>query len=491
MAEVTFVDTSIRDGQQSLWANHLRTGMILPVASMLARAGFEAIELTLVDPKKAVRELREDPWERIRLVRQLITETPLRMVAGRYRAFQVTPHAMYELYLKCMAKNGIRQTRVSEEWNQLAGWERKVKVALSVGIDPYPNLIYSVSPRHTDEYYAERARQAASLPVSKLCLKDPGGLLTPERMRTLVPAIQSSIGGKPLELHSHCTTGLGPLNALEAVKLGIHVINVAIPPLADGSSLPSVYTVAQNLRAMGHKPLIDEDVLKPVSEHLTFIARREGLPIGAPVEYDVAQYAHQIPGGMISNLAHQLKLVGLEHKLPETLEEAAQVRADLGYPIMVTPLSQFVGSQAAINVIVGERYKEVTDQVIHYALGRWGGQEAIAAMDPSVRDKVLARSRARELAAWEPPEPTIDDLWKEYGGPGVSEEELLLRFAVSREDIARMRSAGPPSAYRLSAGRPLLSLLQELTMRTDRDFIHIEKGGLSITLARRPGGSAA
>ena len=204
--------------------------------------------------------------------------------------------------------------------------------------------------------------------------------------------------GIALELHTHCTTGLGPLCCLEAVKLGIKIVNTALPPLADGSSNPSLFNVAKNLRALGYQTLIDEELLKPVSAHFTYIAKREGFPIGAPVEYDYSQYQHQVPGGMISNLRFQLRKVGLESKIDQALEETMRVRAELGYPIMVTPLSQFVGSQAAVNVIVGERYKEVTDQIIQYALGYWG-KEGADLMAPEVKAKILDRPRAKEWAA--------------------------------------------------------------------------------------------
>ena len=163
-----------------------------------------------------------------------------------------------------MAANGIRQARISEPWNDLPGWIYRVKVARKFGLDPIVNLIYSVSPVHTDEYYAERCRQAVTLKPFRLCLKDPGGLLTPERVRTLVPAIFANAGGIEVELHSHCTTGLGPLVALEAVKLGIRIVNTGVPPLADGSALPSIFNVAHNLRALGYNTVIDEEVLRPV-----------------------------------------------------------------------------------------------------------------------------------------------------------------------------------------------------------------------------------
>ncbi|MCZ6885515.1 MAG: biotin carboxyl carrier protein, partial [Alphaproteobacteria bacterium] len=456
MSEIRFVDTTIRDGHQSLWAEAMTTGMMLSVADDLDRAGFDAIELLSGSHvKKAVRELKEDPWERIRLVAKKIKKTPLRVIVGRVKTFEFNPRCMQYLFVKCMADAGIRQARISDEWNNLEGWTNKVGLCREVGLEPILNVIYSVSPKHTDEYFAERTRQAASLGVPRLCLKDPGGLLTPDAVRTLVPIMQENAGGIPIELHTHCTTGLGPINCLEAIKLGITTINTALPPLADGPSLPSLFNVAENARALGHTPLIDEELLRSVSERLTTIAKREGFPIGAPVEYHYSQYLHQVPGGMISNLGHQLKLVGLGDRLDETLAESTRVRADLGYPIMVTPLSQFVGSQAAINVIAGEPYKEVTDQVIKYALGQFG-EEAAAARDPDVKAKVLDRPRARELAAWQPEELSLDEMRAKFGGPRTSDEELMLRWLLTTEEIDAMRAAPPPRQYAV-ARHPLVT----------------------------------
>ncbi len=485
MTEIRFVDTTIRDGNQSLWANNARTEWILPVAGRLDRCGFEAIELSPIDGRKSVRELKEDPWTRIRLVSERVTETPLRTVAGRFRPFDVTPDSMYYLYIERMFANGIRQTRISEEWNQYVGWKRKIEVSKAVGMQPLINLIYSVSPRHTDAYYAERARQALSLDPFRIVLKDPGGLLTPDRMQTIVPAIQANIGGKELELHTHCTTGLGPLVALEAIKLGIAIINTGIPPLADGSGNPSVFNVARNARALGYAPVFNEEEARVVSQHFSAVAQREHMPVGRAKEYDAAQFEHQVPGGMISNLRHQLKLVGMEDKLEDSLIEATRIRAEFGYPVMVTPLSQFVGSQAAINVIVGERYKEVTDQTIHYALGRFGGEEAINAMDQDTRDKILDRRRAQELEDWDPPQPTLEELRAEYGGPGLSDEELLLRFTIGQDEIDVMRASNPRyTGYSLMAEQSIVSLVRQLTERTDRSHIFVQRGDASITLRK-------
>ena len=480
---IKFVDTTIRDGHQSLWAENMTTGMMLPVAETLDRAGFDAIELISSSHlKKCVRELKEDPWARVRLMRERMPRTPLRLNAGRFSAFDITPRSMYRLFMERMAANGIREARISEEWNELEGWEWKTKVSRDVGINPVLNIIYSVSPKHTDEYFAERTRQAASLQVNRLCLKDPGGLLTPERVQTLVPIMFANANGIPIELHTHCTTGLGPLCCLEAVKLGIKIVNTALPPLADGSSNPSLFNVAKNLRALGYKTLIDEVALKPVSEHFTYIAKREGFPIGEPVEYDYSQYQHQVPGGMISNLRFQLRKVGMEKNIDQALEETMRVRAELGYPIMVTPLSQFVGSQAAINVIVGDRYKEVTDQIIQYALGYWG-KEGAELMDPAVKTKIMDRPRAKEWAAWQPPEPSIAELRKKMNAENVSDEEFLLRWNLNVEEIDAMRGAGAPKEY-LTSRQPLVNLVEALSKRKDYRQIVIQKGDMLVSLNR-------
>jgi oxaloacetate decarboxylase alpha subunit len=483
MDEVRFVDTTIRDGHQSLWAERMSTGMMLPIAKRLDEAGFLAIELLSGSHiKKAVRELREDPWERIRRVAELVPNTPLRLIAGRVNTFGFDPPCMYELFIARMAANGIRQARISEPWNDLPGWKYRVEVARRFGLDPIVNLIYSVSPVHTDEYFAERCRQAVTLAPFRLCLKDPGGLLTPERTRTLVPVILANASGIPVELHSHCTTGLGPLVALEAVRLGIRIVNTGIPPLANGPALPSIYNVARNLRALGYQPVINQEVLHPVTEHFNAIAKREGFPLGVPAEYDEATYQHQVPGGMISNLGHQLRQVGKEGQLQQALEETSRVRVEFGYPIMVTPLSQFVGSQAAINVIVGERYKEVTDQVIRYALGHFG-EEAVTAMDQDVRQRILDRPRAKEIMAQTRTHPTIADMRRDLDAATVSEEELLLRWLLNRDDIAAMRAAGPAKDY-VTTRHPLVKLMADLTQRADCNLIQVSKSGFALTLQK-------
>jgi len=482
--DVRFVDTTLRDGQQSLWAYGMRTGMMIPVTEPMDEAGFEAIELGgPVELPKCVRELRENPWERYRLIIPKFRKTALRLIHGTRSGFAIFPDALHQLYDTCMAKAGVTEVRISDSWNDPADWAWRVQQAKQAGLKPIINLIYTLSPRHTDEHYAQKIRDALALGIYRVIFKDPGGILTPERTKTVVPAVLKAAGTTTVELHTHCTTGLGTLCCLEAIQAGMTNINTAIPPLADGSSNPSIFNVAMNARALGYNTLIDEAPLRQVAKHFTACARRDHLTIGKTPEYDYAQYVHQIPGGMISNLRHQLRLVGMENKIDQTLEEAAQVRAEFGYPIMVTPLSQFVGSQAAINVIIGERYKQVTDQTIEYAMGIWG-KEGAAFMDANVKEKILDRPRAKEIAGRPHPTDSLQDLRRKYGGQGVSDEEVLLRFFTSREDVERMHAAGPPRSYAAN-GHPLLNLVVELSKQTERNSVYIQKRGFSLRLEKR------
>ena len=485
MSEIHFVDTTLRDGQQSLWAMGMRTGAMLSIAEQMDRAGFESMEFFVsIMIKKYVREHKENPWVWLREGTKRFRRTRLRFHGGMHSsgAFEKLPRAVNKLLIERVVSYGITLTRTSNCWNDFQSFEEELRELREVGMETIVNLIYSVSPRHSDDYYAEKAREAAAIQPYRICFKDVGGLLTPERARTLIPVILRNAGDVPVEFHAHCNNSLAPLCYLEAVKLGVKALHTAIPPLANGSSQPSILNAAKNLRALGYTPVIHEEEVEPVEEHFTAVAKRDGLPIGKPLDYDHSQYLHQVPGGVISNLRHQLGLVGMEDKLEATLEEAARVRAEFGYPIMVTPLSQFVVSQAAINAIVGERYKEVTDQVIQYALGLWG-EEAPALMDPEVKDKILSRPRARHWHGWEPPDPSLKEVRGRFGGPSVSDEELLLRVYAGEESVKAMVGAGSPREY-LDAKQPLVRLIEELSRKKDCSRISIRNAGFSLTLGK-------
>jgi oxaloacetate decarboxylase alpha subunit len=485
MTPVHFVDTTLRDGQMSLWATGMTTAMMLPVTADIDRAGFEAVEIIAsAFFKKLVRELRDDPWERLRSVARRMTKTPLRAIRSRHMAaFHITPRSLSNLWVQRLAANGVRELRISDPSNTPTHWEEAVRSARAAGLSPIVNLIYSISPKHTDDYYAAKTRAAAKLDVYRLCVKDPGGLLTPERTRTLVPTVMRHSNGIPVEFHTHCNMGLGPLCCLEAIKLGITSVNTAIPPLANGSSNPSLVNVAANARALGYDPVIDEGAIKPVVKHFTAIAERAGLPAGRPLEYDAYHPLHQVPGGMISNFRYQLSRMGMAGQLSEVLQETARVRAELGYPIMVTPYSQFVGSQAAINVIVGERYKEVTDELIQYAAGLWGEEEH-SSIDANVKDKILGRRRAKEIAQWQPPETSLKELREKFAGPGASDDDLLLSYFAGADEVTALRATAKPQ-FSLAAKHPLVALIERLSKSREPRQIHIQNGRLSLRLEQR------
>ena len=487
--DVSFIDTTFRDGSQSLWASGMRTGMIEAVAESMGRAGFEAVEVPVnaVYVKKFVRDLKEDPWEMALMVARKMPHTVKSCMAGAIISpFEAPPpRSIIELFYTVLAEIGAlnRAQLTTNTFGQIKGsFPWIIPLFKRLGFQIALAISYTISPRHTDEYYAKKTLEILPFRPDVIYLKDQGGLLTVDRLRTLLPIIVRNANGIPVELHSHCTTGLAEVVYLEALRLGVRTLHTAVPPLANGSGQPSVFSVARNARLLGYSPRVDETVLRPVEEQLTAIAKQEKLPIGAPLEYDYAQYIHQIPGGVISNLRYQLIEMGIQDRIDEVLEEVVQVRKDFGYPIMITPHSQFVVTQAAINVATGERYKLVIDELILFAQGVYGEDSGYPWMDQNLKDKVLAMPRANELGARQRREIPLKEIREKLGGAGVSDEEFLLRFIMKGEqEIAAMRAAGPPKQY-FNSTLPLVTLLQELKKHTKVRYIRAQRGSDSLVI---------
>ncbi len=493
--DVRFIDTTFRDGSQSLWAAGMRTGMIAAVAESMDRAGFAAVEVPVVGiyVKKFVRDLKEDPWAMMRMVAARMQNTVKSCMAGGHiLSFEApAPRALVELFFQRIVATGAlnRAQLVSNTFDQSRrNFPWIIPVFKELGLQIAIAISYSVSPRHSDAYYAEKTREMLAFRPDAIYLKDQGGLLTVDRLRTLIPVMLQNANGVPLELHSHCTTGIAPLLYLEALKLGVRTLHTAVPPLANGSSQPSVFNVAANARLLGHSSRVELEILRAVQQRLTAIAKQENLPIGAPLEYDYGQYIHQVPGGVISNLRHQLSELRIAHRLEEVLEESVQVRKDLGYPIMITPHSQFVVSQSAINVAMGERYKVVIDELILFAQGVYGEDSGYTWMDQDLKDRLLGMPRAKELEVRQKKDITLKDIRERLGGPGVSDEEFLLRFIMKGgEEIRAMREAGPPKRY-FNASLPLATLLRELNKHKRVRYIHVQRGEGSLVIQNRSGG---
>jgi oxaloacetate decarboxylase alpha subunit len=468
---IGLVDTTVRDGHQSLWsADALTTAMIAEIAPVMDRVGFRAIDFTSsTHMAMAVRTHAEDPWEHIRVVRDLMPDTPLGFITPgmRFMAWERAPIDVMRLALRCVIRNGIRRIWVAESMNDVDTDLRIARIAKEEGADEVlVGLVYSISPVHTDDYYASRAGEIAmGADVDVLNLKDPGGLLTPERVRTLVPALRAAAQSLPLEVHSHCTATMAPLVYLESVRLGASFVCTAVEPLANGTSQPSAEQTVANLRAEGFGVELDEDALAEMSAYFTAIAARLGRPVGAPVEYDVSIYRHQLPGGMTSTLRRQLREVGQEERWADVLAELPRVREELGWPIMVTPLSQFVGVQAFLNVTTGVRYSQIPDEVVKYVLGQYGPPPGD--LDPDVAATVLASPKADQFRH-EEHRLDLGDARARYGD-AISDELLLLRMMLPAEQVDAMlagRGVGAPSP----AKHPVVALVEGLTQRAVREI---------------------
>lgn len=491
-ADVRLIDTTLRDGSQSLWASGMRSGMMAAVAEAIDAAGFALVEVPVngIVFKKLVRDLKEDPWEMTRMLAARLSRTPKTAIGGGgFHPFEAPPpREMVELFYRLVVEMGAVQ-RIWLPSNTFGQKENVFPWLLPfygrLGVEIALAVSYSISPRHTDEYFAEQTRRLLPFQPAAVVVKDQGGLLTVDRVRTLLPAVMEAAGGLPVELHSHCTTGLAPLVYLEALKLGVRTLSTGIPPLANGSAQPSVFNMIENMRLLGYSTRVDVELLQAVSERLYTIARQEQLPIGVPLEYDHAQYVHQIPGGVISNLRHQLTQLGIGHRLSEVIEESVRVREDLGYPIMITPHSQFVVTQAMLNVTTGQRYRHVVDELVLFAQGVYGEDSGYTWMDQQLKDRLLGSQRAAELASAGREMPSMEAIRARVGG--ASDEEFLLRYIMKGEDeIRAMREAGPWKQYS-GASMPLLELIQELDKHQSVRYIHVERGSDSLLL--RGGGS--
>ncbi len=478
--EVRFIDVTLRDAHQCLWATRMTTAMMKDIAPRLDRAGFEAIDLVggaVFDV--CVRFLREDPWERMRILNTWITETPL-IIHTRGQSlftFEFFADDVVELAAERFAANGMRYHTPYDPINDVRNLRIPIEAARKLGIHTVPGLVYTQSPVHTDDYYARKARELVEIGVDGVFIKDPSGLLTPDRAMTLVPAIKQALGDVPLQLHSHCLSGLAPYTALLAVEHGVDVLHTATSTLANGASHPPTERVVENCRRRGHTADLDLEAIREVAERLDYIAKVEGKPVGEPLEYDEFHFHHQVAGGMISNLKVQLEGVGLADRITEILEEAGRVRADLGYPIVVSPFAQYIVTQAVLNVMAKDqgrdRYDSVPDEVRLYARGGYG--EIAGEIDPNLYDRLCGGKEPITDRAGALIPPALDRIRKTRG-PFASDDDLLLAAFYDDNQYSALKEAGPiKTDYRL-AETPLLTLLKEVALREDiRTFHFMQK----------------
>lgn len=476
---IKLIDVTLRDAHQCLWATRMTTGMMREIAPKLDRAGFEAIDLVggaVFDV--CVRYLREDPWERMRILSSWVKETPL-IIHTRGQSlftFEFFADDVVELAAARFAANGMRYHTPYDALNDMRNLEIPIKAAKRQGLYVAGGLVYTFSPVHTDQYYVGKVKALLKHGVDAVFLKDASGLLTPERVATLVPALKKALGKKPLQIHTHCNSGLAPYVVLQAVEHGVDVVHTATSTLANGVSHSPTERVAANLRRRGHAVPLDLELVREVADELRRIADKEDKPVGTPNEYDEFHFQHQCPGGMVSNLAYQLETMGLKGRLEEILEEAWHVREDLGYPIVVSPFAQYIVTQATLNVMGRDqgkqRYDTVPDEIRLYVRGGYG--EIAGAIDPNLYDKI---TRGAEPITERPGSlvpPALARIRKARG-PFASDDDLLLAAFYDEGNYAALKAAGPIRTDYVAAQSPLVTLFKELSARPGIRSIALQK----------------
>jgi oxaloacetate decarboxylase (Na+ extruding) subunit alpha len=480
MSEINLIDVTLRDGHQSLWSTRMTNAMIAPWLSSLDRVGFHTIDIVggaVFDV--CVRYLLENPWQRMRMITERVRKTPANVwLRGQSLfTFELFSDDVVTESVRHIAACGVRNITTYDALNDIRNVETTVKAGHGAGLGVTGAIAYTLSPVHTDEYYRARAKELLALKVNRLCIKDPSGLLTPERIKTLAPVILAAAGAVPVELHSHCLSSLAPQVYSDALDLGIKFFHAAVTPLANGASLPPAENFVRQARARGHTLAVDEASLKEMADYFTWVAVAEDKPLGRVLDYDPALYQHQVPGGMISNLKAQLASAKLEHRLDEVLDEVSRVREDLGYPIMVSPFAQFLITQATLNVVQGERYRTIPDELRKYALGYYG--RPAAPMAPDFFDRATGGAEPVTQRPADYLEPTLPRL-RNARGPFRDNDHLLLAAYYDDELIDPLLPARDIARSLRFVTSPLLELLDYVARDKQIRHARVKVGDLEL-----------
>lgn len=484
MAHIEFLDETLRDGQQSLWGMRMQAGMALPATRDLDRTGFRVIDLTGSHHFEVlIRHCRENPWAMMDALVEAMPKTKLRsgMRSNAAVSFGTTPDALMDAWMRQLNRHGARSFWIYDVLFNIDKMLRLANVAKEFGSEVAGAIMFTLSPVHSDAYYADKADKLSASPdIDTILLYDTAGVLEKERLSTLLPAIKTSARGKPIEFHSNNLLGQSAKAYLDAIELGVSIIHTASRPMANGPSVPSTEIMVKNLNLLGHTHGLDVKRLKPVAEHFEKMGEAAGFLVNQYSEYNVLAIEHQIPGGMVGTLKAQLAQHGMSERLNDVMHETALVRRELGYPGMATPFSQLVGIQSVLNIVTGGRYRTIPDEVVQYAAGYYGSP--VAPIDPNVLDRILSSSRAKAVLANPPEQPTIEELRKRYGID--DDDELILRALVPESDLERMRAAGPLKRYFPLMSSPEADEAMRLMKFARTSLVALQSARYSLTLRR-------
>jgi oxaloacetate decarboxylase alpha subunit len=484
MAHIEFLDETMRDGQQSLWGLRMRAGMALPVSPLIDRTRFRVIDLTgggMLDV--LTRYCQENYWEGLDLLVASMPRTPVRagLRANACVTFGLTPDVLMDLWVRRLCAHGVRSFWIYDVLFNMDKTLRLAKVAKEAKAEVAGAIMFAMSPVHTDEYYADKAKQLAASPdIDTILVYDTAGVLERPRMTTLLPAIVKNARGKRIEFHSNNLLGLSARAYLDAIDFGVTVLHTASRPMANGPSVPSTEIMVKNIELKGHTHGLNTAFFKPVADHFEAVGKAAGFLVNQYSEYDAFSVEHQIPGGMMGTFKAQLAQHNMMDKLGTVLNETAQVRQDLGYPGMATPFSQLVGILAVLNIVTGKRYGTIPDEVIQYAAGYYG--KTVAPIDANVLDKIMSAPRAKEVLANPPEQPTLAELKKRYGTE--DEDELIMKAFLPAADIAAMRAAGPVKTTYPLLSTPELEQVRRLLRVARAPVVEIKSAAMSLSLRR-------
>jgi len=425
---VKIVETGLRDGHQSLFATRMTTEEVLSSLKELDQVGYHAVEIWGGATFDAcLRFLNEDPWERLRQAKKLLKHTKLQML---FRGQNILGYRHYaddvvEKFVEKSIKNGIDIIRIFDALNDIRNLECAVKATKKYGGECQIALSYTTSPVHTIEYYVNLAKEIEKIGADSICIKDMAGVMLPEDAYKLISELKKNTK-LPIELHSHCTAGLCELTYMKAIEAGVDIVDCAMSPFSGGTSQPCTESLCAALKGTKYDPNLNVEHLNKMSEIMMpvkakYLANGVLNPKVLSVNPNILKY--QVPGGMLSNLISQLKAQGASDKLDEVLKEVPNVRKDMGYPPLVTPLSQMVGTQAVLNVISGERYKMVPKEINEYLHGKYG--KSPAPVDEDIRKKIIGDDKVITYRPADDLKPEFEDLKKQYKGIAKSDEDVL------------------------------------------------------------------
>ncbi len=484
---IKIMDTTFRDAHQSLLATRMRLEDLLPIAEKMDSVGFWSLEVwggATFDT--CLRFLREDPWERLRELKKHIGKTPLQMLLRGQNVVGYRHYAddVVEAFVAKMIENGINVVRVFDALNDFRNIKTSIKATLKYGGKVEAAFCYTLGPIYTNDFFVELALKLEDMGTDTVCIKDMAGLLSPLDAYDLVSKLKARIS-VPIHLHTHDTSGMSVATVLKAIEAGVDIVDTAISSMASGTSQPALETICNILRGSQYDPAFDFLTLDQINDHFKAVRKNYAHLESEFTGIDPKAVIYQVPGGMISNLANQLKEQNALHRMGEVMNEVPVVREDFGFPPLVTPSSQIVGTQATLNVLTGERYKVVTSETRNYLKGLYGRPPA--PVNPDMQKKVLGDE---EIITGRPADlipPEMPKAREELGDKAQSDEDVIsyalfpkifLEFAELREkgfppEIPKEKPAA--AAVSADGGAPLAA--SEFMISVHGEEFHVKVGG--------------